>query len=102
MDGFQGRSLDPSSQKSEYITIMLDEEDPKIYGLDTIRTGDTVYITEGPFRQHVHSQCVLLCVEVTFISLMGLMTIAAMSMIMNPETHKSSIESVEQSVMATP
>ena len=46
--GFQGRSLDPKATL-RYITIMLNEEDPKIYGLDTIRTGDTVFITEGPF-----------------------------------------------------
>ena len=46
--GFQGRSLDPKATL-RYITIMLNEDDPKIYGLDTIRTGTRVFITEGPF-----------------------------------------------------
>ena len=46
--GFQGRSLDPKATL-RYITIMLNEEDPKLYGLDTIRTEDAVFITEGPF-----------------------------------------------------
>ncbi len=46
--GFQGRSLDPKATL-RYITIMLNEEDPKIYGLDTIRTDASVFITEGPF-----------------------------------------------------
>ena len=46
--GFQGRSLDPKATL-RYITIMLNDEDPKIYGLDTIRTDASVFITEGPF-----------------------------------------------------
>ena len=45
--GFQGRALGPS--KVKYITIMIDDEAPKIYGLDKIRGGTPVYITEGPF-----------------------------------------------------
>ena len=48
MFGFQGRFL---SQKSSlrYITIMLDESRSKLYGLDDIDVGKTVYIVEGPF-----------------------------------------------------
>jgi hypothetical protein len=42
----QGRSMDPRS-KSKYITIVLDESVPKIYGLDTLQTGKT-YVVEGP------------------------------------------------------
>jgi len=45
--GFQGRSLDPNS-KMRYITIMLDEDHPKIYGLNRIDKDKTVYIVEGP------------------------------------------------------
>lgn len=43
---FQGRSMD-SNSKSKYITIVLDESIPKIYGLDTLQPGKT-YVTEGP------------------------------------------------------
>jgi hypothetical protein len=46
--GYQGRSLDPKS-KVKYITIILDETHPKIYGLDNIDWDKKVYITEGPF-----------------------------------------------------
>jgi hypothetical protein len=46
--GYQGRSLKKSS-KVKYITIILDESHPKIYGLDKIDWDKTVYIVEGPF-----------------------------------------------------
>ena len=45
--GFQGRSLNKNS-KIKYITIILDENQPKIYGLDNVDWNKTVYITEGP------------------------------------------------------
>lgn len=46
--GFQGRSLKKNSQV-KYITIILDETQPKIYGLDRIDWSKNVYIVEGPF-----------------------------------------------------
>ena len=46
--GYQGRSLAPKA-KLRYITVMLDEEKPKIFGLDKIDASQPVYITEGPF-----------------------------------------------------
>ena len=46
--GFQGRSLNPTSQL-RYITIMLNEEAPKVYGLDRIDKNKSVYVVEGPF-----------------------------------------------------
>ncbi len=46
--GFQGRSLNPKS-KLKYITIILDDHHPKIYGLDKVDWNKTVYIVEGPF-----------------------------------------------------
>jgi transcription elongation factor Elf1 len=46
--GFQGRSLNAKS-KIKYITIILEEHHPKIYGLDRVDWDKTVYITEGPF-----------------------------------------------------
>ena len=46
--GYQGRSL-ARNAKLRYITIMLDEEQPKIFGLDRIDTKKSIYITEGPF-----------------------------------------------------
>ena len=45
--GFQGRSFRKKSD-IKYITIMLDESKPKMFGMDTIDPGKTVYIFEGP------------------------------------------------------
>ena len=45
--GFQGRSL--SNAGLRYITVLLDEDQPKIFGLETIDHEQTIYITEGPF-----------------------------------------------------
>jgi len=48
--GIQGRSLDFNNPKSvKYITVMFNDDAPKIYGLDSIRTDAPVYVTEGPF-----------------------------------------------------
>lgn len=43
---FQGRSIGKSEPK--YITIILDETKPKIFGLDTVDFIKTVYVFEGP------------------------------------------------------
>ena len=45
--GFQGRSL--SNTGLRYVTILLEEGRPKIFGLETINYEKTIYITEGPF-----------------------------------------------------
>lgn len=45
--GLQGRSFDKKS-KNKYITIKLDEDMPKIYGLDTIRDDMPKLLLEGP------------------------------------------------------
>jgi len=57
--GFQGRSLDSKSIK--YITIMLEEGAPKIYGLDNIRRETEVYITEGPFDSTFIRNSIAMC-----------------------------------------
>ena len=46
--GYQGRSLDPKSEL-RYITIMLDQREPKIYGRDNVNYNERVYMLEGPF-----------------------------------------------------
>ena len=57
--GFQGRSIDPSPVK--YITVMLDDDAPKIYGLDNIRRDAPVYITEGPFDSTFIRNAIAMC-----------------------------------------
>jgi hypothetical protein len=57
--GFQGRSLGPN--KVKYITIMLDDNAPKIYGLDEVQKDQTVYVTEGPFDSTFVRNAIALC-----------------------------------------
>jgi hypothetical protein len=44
--GFQGRSFRKSGIR--YITIMLNEDQPKIFGLDTMDPSKDIYVVEGP------------------------------------------------------
>ncbi len=58
--GFQGRSLDKNT-KLRYITVLLDNDHPKLYGLDRINTEDTIYVTEGPFDSLFLSNGMAMC-----------------------------------------
>ena len=58
--GFQGRSLNPKD-KMRYITIMLDDSRPKIYGLDKVDDKQTVYVTEGPFDSYFIRNSIAMC-----------------------------------------
>jgi len=58
--GYQGRSLDPTS-KMRYITVMLDEDAPKLYGLEKINTQKPIYILEGPFDSLFVENSVAMC-----------------------------------------
>jgi transcription elongation factor Elf1 len=57
--GFQGRALGKSFTK--YITVMLDEEAPKVYGLDKVDKNSSVYITEGPFDSTFIRNSIAMC-----------------------------------------
>jgi len=57
--GIQGRSIKPNPVK--YITVMLDDDAPKIYGLDNIRRDAPVYVTEGPFDSTFLSNAIAMC-----------------------------------------
>ena len=57
--GFQGRSLGPS--KVKYITVMINDDAPKIYGLDNIRRDAPVFITEGPFDSTFIRNSIAMC-----------------------------------------
>jgi transcription elongation factor Elf1 len=57
--GFQGRALGPS--KVKYITIMLNDDHPKVYGMDTVDTNKTVYVVEGPFDSTFVNNGIAMC-----------------------------------------
>jgi len=60
--GVQGRSMDFGNPKSvKYITVMFNDDAPKIYGLDNIRTDVPVYVTEGPFDSTFIPNAIAMC-----------------------------------------
>ena len=58
--GFQGRTLNPRS-KLRYITVMLNDDSPKIYGLDKVDPSQPIYIVEGPFDSTFIKNAVAMC-----------------------------------------
>ena len=68
--GLQGRSLGPS--KVKYITVMLNDDAPKIYGLDNIRKDAPVYITEGPFDSTFIRNSIAMCGADANVDLWGI------------------------------
>lgn len=57
--GFQGRALNQNSIK--YITVMLFDNAPKIYGLENIDVSNPIYIVEGPFDSNFIENSVAMC-----------------------------------------
>lgn len=57
--GYQGRSI--GNSKIKYITVMLEENVPKIYGYDSIDKKIPVYVVEGPFDSTFIDNSVALC-----------------------------------------
>jgi hypothetical protein len=58
--GFQGRSLEKQS-KIKYITIILNENFPKVYGINKIKKGEPIYVTEGPFDSLFIRNSIAMC-----------------------------------------
>jgi predicted RNA-binding Zn-ribbon protein involved in translation (DUF1610 family) len=67
--GFQGRALDSNDVK--YITVLLDETIPKIYGMNNVDENRTVYIVEGPFDSEFIDNSIAMCGADVNISLLG-------------------------------
>ena len=60
--GIQGRSMDFGNPNSvKYITVMFNDDAPKIYGLDNIRNDAPVYVTEGPFDSTFIRNAIAMC-----------------------------------------
>ena len=57
--GIQGRALGPNFVK--YITIMINDDAPKIYGLDKVNETKPIYIIEGPFDSTLVENSVAMC-----------------------------------------
>ncbi len=47
--GFQGRLIDPNvKSRIRYMTIMLDSEQPRLFGLDKVNVLEDILVLEGP------------------------------------------------------
>ena len=57
--GYQGRALDRNPVK--YLTTMLEDNQPKIYGYDKLNKELPVYVVEGPFDSTFLNNSVALC-----------------------------------------
>lgn len=57
--GVQGRAV--STNPVKYLTIMFDEDAPKIYGLDRVDRKLPVFVVEGPFDSTFLPNSVALC-----------------------------------------
>jgi len=57
--GFQGRAINSSNVK--YLTIMLNESAPKIYGYDRVDVSKPVYVLEGPFDSEFVDNSIAMC-----------------------------------------
>ena len=60
MIGYQGRSLQKNA-KLRYITMMVDDSHPKIFGLDRVNLDKIVYVTEGPFDSYFLGNAIAMC-----------------------------------------
>lgn len=54
--GFQGRSFRKDGIR--YITIMIDESKPKVFGLDTVDPAGKVFVVEGPIDSMFLPNCI--------------------------------------------
>lgn len=57
--GFQGRAI--KNSRIKYITIMLNEDAPKVYNFDSIDNTKPVYILEGPFDSYFVENSIAMC-----------------------------------------
>lgn len=55
--GFQGRSF-VNNDFGKYITIMLTDKYPKVFGLDTVDKNKTIYVVEGCIDSFFINNCV--------------------------------------------
>ena len=81
---------------------MLNDDAPKIYGLDQIKKNESVYVTEGPFDSTFIRNAIAMCGSLTLMFVVGGLTILFGSMIMNQGIERLSNELERQSKVETP
>jgi transcription elongation factor Elf1 len=96
--GFQGRSLNKNS-KIKYITIILDENQPKIYGLDNIDWKKTVYITEGPIdSMFINNAIAMVGADIDKMFLLSNLDVDFVIVYDNEKRNKQIVERMEKAI----
>lgn len=96
--GFQGRSLNPKSP-IKYITIILNEHHPKIYGLDRINWEETVYITEGPFdSMFIDNAIAMVGADIDKMFLLSNYTVDFVMIYDNEKRNKQIVDRMEKAI----
>ena len=96
--GFQGRSLNKNS-KIKYITIILDENQPKIYGLDNIDWEKTVYITEGPIdSMFINNAIAMVGADIDKMFLLSNLDVDFVIVYDNEKRNKQIVERMEKAI----
>ena len=96
--GFQGRSLRKDS-KVKYITIILNEHHPKIYGLDDIDWNQTVYITEGPIdSMFINNAIAMVGADIDKMFLLSNFDVDFVMVYDNEKRNKQIVERIEKAI----
>jgi hypothetical protein len=96
--GFQGRSLKKKS-RVKYITIILDENHPKIYGLDAVDWNKTVYITEGPFdSMFINNAIAMVGADIDKMFLLSNFDVDFVMVYDNEKRNKQIVERMEKAI----
>lgn len=88
--GFQGRDLVNSDAK--YLTIMLDHNYPKIFGLNRFKTNERAYLLEGPFDSMFLPNSLAFC-GLDFDKMAEFVTPKSSTLILDNEPHSSYVVS---------
>jgi hypothetical protein len=59
--GYQGRSISGGTDRLRYITIMVNKEAPRFYGLENVNFNTTYYVVEGPFDSMFLGNAIATC-----------------------------------------
>lgn len=96
--GFQGRSMKKNS-RVKYITIILDEHHPKIYGLDDVDWDKTVYITEGPFdSMFIDNSIAMVGADIDKMFLLSKFDVEFVMIYDNEKRNKQIVERIEKAI----
>lgn len=98
--GYQGRALDPDD-KIRYITIMLDDTQPKFFGLHGLDRSKRIYVTEGPIDSMFLPNAIAPCGGVLTVELKKLgLNVAETVIVYDNEPHnKDTVRNINKAIV---